>query len=273
MATTLLSNLVDPEVYAGLVDKKLIDAIKFAPLATIDTTLAGVPGSTVYLPSFSYIGSAEVLGENSQLTPVALNASTVSVSIYKVCAGVELTDESVLAGLGNPIEESAAQIVKSIADAMEYKIIENLHAISGTMLYQTSASTVDPADTDIADALELFGEDIDGTKVLLCPPAIYTSLRKNTNSWVPASEIAAGVAVRGVVGEYQGCQVMVTNRLKDSKEMYIVKPGALRIFLKRDTQVEVDRSITYFKTVITASKHFASYLYDASKAIRIAAHS
>ena len=95
-------------------------------------------------------------------------------------------------------------------------------------------------------------------------------MRANTNSWIPASDFAAGVAVRGAVGEYQGCQVVVTNKLKTSKNIYIVKPEALRIFIKRGTQVEADRDILKFTNVFTASKHFATYLYDASKAIKIA---
>ena len=130
-------------------------------------------------------------------------------------------------------------------------------------------TVADPKDTDILAALELFGEDIDGTKVALVSPAVYTAMRSNTNQWVPASEIAAEVAVRGAVGEYGGCQVVVTNKLKTSKNIYIVKPGALRIFVKRGTLVEADRDILKFSNVITASKHFVTYLYDASKAIKI----
>lgn len=50
MATTMLSNLLDPQVVADLVDKKLIYNIRFAPLAEVDTTLVGRPGDTVTLP-------------------------------------------------------------------------------------------------------------------------------------------------------------------------------------------------------------------------------
>ena len=63
--------------------------------------------------------------------------------------------------------------------------------------------------------------------------------------------------------------VMVSNKLKTSGDMYIVKPGALRIFMKKGVTVEADRDILAFKNVITASQHFATYLYDPSKAIKI----
>lgn len=51
MAQTKLANIVNPEVMADMIDKKLVDAMKFAPLATVDTTLQGQPGNTIWLPS------------------------------------------------------------------------------------------------------------------------------------------------------------------------------------------------------------------------------
>lgn len=266
MATTLLTNLVNPQVMADLVDKKLVNAMKFAPLAVIDNTLEGRPGDTVTLPFYNYIGDASTLAENSALSVATLSASTVTAQIHKIAQGVEITDEAVLSGYGDPIGEAGNQLVLAIASQLDNEVLTVLSNIDSAMTYSTTA---DPADTDITAALELFGEDIDGDKVVLVSPAVYTKMRSNVNSWIPASELSAERAIRGVVGEYQGCLVMVTNKLKTPKDIYIVKPGALRVFLKRDTLVEADRNILKFTTVMTASKHFVAYLYDASKAIRI----
>ena len=274
MAQTLLANLVNPEVLTPMIDKKLTDYMKFAPLATIDTTLVGQPGNTVYMPYFNYIGDAAVLAEGVSLTPSLLSTGMANVTIEKVAKGVELTDEALLSAYGSPYDEAASQIAHAIANALDNKVLSILHAITGDMAYSTVNNTTLPTDVDIISALELFGEDIeDGQSVALVSPAVYTAMRGNVNSWVPASEIAAEIKVKGVVGEYQGCQVIVSNKLKSSAagagDIYIVKPGALRIFLKRDTLVEADRDILNFTNVITASKHYAAYLYDATKAIRI----
>ena len=266
MALTKLTNLVNPEVMADIIEKKLVDAMKFAPLATIDTTLQGRPGDTISLPSFQYIGDAATLAEGVALTPDQLTASAVGVKVHKLAKGLELTDEAVLSGFGDPMGEAATQIALSIASQEDNEMLATLANIAAPMVYETNS---DPADTDITAALELFGEDIDGTKVALVSPAVYTAMRSNVHTWVPASELAAGIAVKGVVGEFQGCQVIVSNKLKTSKNIYIVKPGALRLFIKRGTMVEYDRDILKFTNVITASKHFATYLYDASKAIKI----
>lgn len=53
MALTTLSNLINPEVLADMVDVKLHDLIRFAPLAEVDNTLVGQPGNTLTLPSYS----------------------------------------------------------------------------------------------------------------------------------------------------------------------------------------------------------------------------
>ena len=270
MATTMLENLVNPQVMADLVQKKLHDLIRFLPLAEVDETLAGKPGDALYLPSYSYIGDASTLGEGSTLTPVSLNAGTVSVSVHKLAQGVELTDEAVLSGYGDPLGQGAMQIATAIANGVDNEMLAVLHAITGNMAYSTANSTTNVAPADVNAALEKFGEDIDvGEKILLVSPALYTSIRNTNGTWLPASEIAADRIIKGAVGEIYGCQVVVSNKLKTSGEAFIVKPGALRLILKRDTLIETDRNILKFCTVITGSKHEACYLYDASKAIRL----
>ena len=53
MPKTYLSDLIDPEVLAAFIDKKLVDYIRLAPLAKIDTTLVGRPGDEISLPSYA----------------------------------------------------------------------------------------------------------------------------------------------------------------------------------------------------------------------------
>ena len=270
--TTKLNNLINPEVIADFIEQKLVDNIVFAPLAEIDYTLEGRAGNTLKFPVWRYVGDASTLSEASTLSVATLTASTASVTVHKIAQGVELTDEAVLSGLGDPVGEAVSQITLAMASGIDNEMLNTLGTIGSTMTYQTSASTVAPKDTDIIDALELFGEDIDGVKVAVVPPAVYTSMRKtgkDSGNWIPASELSAQIAIKGAVGEYQGCQVIVSNKLKTSGDIFIVKPKALRLIMKREAQVETDRDILKFTNVITGSVHFATYLYNASGAIRI----
>lgn len=276
MAITKLENLINPEVIADFVETKLVDNMVFSPLADIDYTLEGRAGSILKYPVWNYIGSASVLSEASTLSVATLSASTASVEIYKIAKGVRVTDEAILSGLGDAVNEGARQITVALASKIDDDLLNTLSTrIGSLMTYTTSASTVAPKDTDITDALELFGEDIDGTKVAVVAPAVYTAMRKtgkDSGNWIPASEISANIAVKGAVGEYQGCQVIVSNKLKTSGDAYIVKPGALRLVLKRGVQVEMDRDILNFSDVVTGSVHYATYLYNASGAIKITKH-
>lgn len=263
MAQTKLANLIDPQVIADYVDQKLIDNIVFAPLAEIDQTLVGRPGDTLEFPAYAYIGAASDLTEGSAMSAVSLNASTVSVKVKEAGKAVDITDTARLSAFGNPVNEIGNQLLKAMSDKMDIDFLATLAAIGSTMT-SSGVSTV----LDISNSLEKFGEDIDGQKALLVPPALYTKIR-NTKDWAPASEFAAGALVRGSVGQIFGCDIMVSNRLRTSGNAYIVKPGALRLILKRDSLVEGDRDILSRVNVYTITKHYATYLYNAAKAIKL----
>ena len=271
--TTKLGNLIDPEVLADYIDKKLIDAIRFAPLAEIDTTLVGRPGDILTMPYYTYISAASDLTEASAISTVSLNASTVSAQIVEIGKGVEISDTAMLSAYGDPVAEIAKQLVMSIADKVEIDLLTKMAAQTAPMVYKNGSSSVALKVQDISDALELFGEDIDGQKAVLVSPKLYTAIR-NTKDWCPASEYAAGALVRGAVGQIFGCDLFVTNRLRQSaakdENAYIVKPGALRLIMKRDTMLEADRDILRRVNVYTATKHYVPYLYNASGLIKLA---
>lgn len=270
--TTKLANLIDPQVLATVIDKKLVDYIRFAPLAEVDNTLVGTPGSRLTFPTWSYISAASDLTEGSAISTVSLNAGSTYATIKEIGKGVEITDTAILSGYGDPVEEIAKQLVLAIADKVDIDLLTVMSGISAPMLYKNGASTTALTVSDISNALELFGEDIDGRKSVLVSPALYTKIR-NTKDWCPASEYAAGALVRGAVGQIFGCDVIVTNRLKRSlakqEDAYIVKPGALRLILKRDVMLEADRDILRRVNVFTATKHYVPYLYNASGAIKL----
>ena len=263
---TLLANLIDPQVIADYIDEKLINAIRFSPLATIDDTLVATAGSTLTFPAYTYIGAAGDVAEGADIPIARLGTTTKTVTVSKIGKAVEFTDEALLSGYKNNIaEEAAKQILLSINDGVENKLLTAMGGVS--TLTHTIAAAENPAD-GIADALTQFGEDIDGEKVLLIPASFYASLRK-TDSWIPNTEIGADAIIRGRVGMIHGCQVVPTNRLNGGSTIYVVKPGALRIVMKRDTLVEFDRDKLAQTNFVIGSKIFAPYAYDERKIIKI----
>jgi len=268
---TLLTNMVNPQVLADFIDKKLVNAIRLSPLARIDDTLVGRPGNTITLPSFEYIGDASATGEGEDISISKLTTNTATVTVSKIGKAVEISDEAILSGAGNVMQEAASQILTAINSGVENALITNM--ASNVTLSDDVAADADAADA-ISDALIKFGEDIDGDKVIVIPPSFYGRLRK-TDSWIPNTEIGANMIVKGVVGMVHGCQVITSNRMSVNNQgvitntAYIIKPGALAIYHKRNTLVEYDRDILSEMNYIKGSNIFAPYVYDKSKIIKL----
>ena len=264
---TLLQDLFVPEVVADAIDKKLVDAIRFAPLAVIDDTLVGRAGDELTMASYEYIGDAEDVAEGTDIPIAKLSQDTEKVKVSKIGKAVEFSDEALLSGANNDIaEEAAKQVVLAVNSKLEADLIEEM----STKAVLTSELSLAGGNIThgIADALSKFGEDIDGEKVLLVSPAVYTALVKS-DGWIPNTEAGANIIINGTVGSIFGAQVVLSNRLTKRNEAYIIKPGALRIVMKRNTLVEFDRDILSEMNYIKASKLFAPYVYDKSKVIKI----
>ena len=259
MATTKLQNIINPEVLGAFLETKLVHAIKLAPLAVVGTELEGRAGNTLTLPTWQYVGDAQDLEEGGADTPVALETQSREIKIKKASKSVEITDEALLSGYGNPADEIATQLLTSIASKVEADCFAALATASLKQVGQVNADTV-------ADALVKFGEDLDEEMFLFINPADYATIRKNANfSYVNGQQMTIG----GTVGYIFNCAVVVSNRVAANTAL-IVKRGALGIELKRGVNVESDRDILRKTNVYSVDEHYVAYLRDASKVIRIA---
>ena len=270
MAETLIANLIDPQVMADYIEEKLTDNIVFMPLAEQNTDLVGAPGDTVSIPKYGYIGDATVIAENGQVTAATLTATKVDKKVQKYAKAVTLTDEAALSAYGNPEQEVADQLMMALDSKIDVDFVDEL--ADATLEYGVYNAAIN-GDT-VANALELFGEDQEGQKVLLCAPADLTGIRLDDDHFIKASDMGQEMIVSGTIGEIWGCQVRPTNRLSatstaKNRKSYIVKPGALGFVSKRGVQVEQKREADYFRTMHIASKLGIPYLRDDSKAIKI----
>src|SRR5690606_20362219 len=94
-------------------------------------------------------------------------------------------------------------------------------------------------------------------------------LRKNVaQDWIRASDLGDNIIVTGAFGEVLGAQVIRSRKVAEGTA-YLVKRGALAIYMKRNVETETDRDIIHKTTVITADQHYGAHLYDESKAIKI----
>ncbi|MEH6943724.1 N4-gp56 family major capsid protein [Bacillus sp. JJ722] len=265
MAQTKLENLVNPQVMQDMISAELPKAIKFSPIAEIDYTLQGQPGNTVTVPKFNYIGDATVVAEGQPIDLTQITTVTDQATIKKVAKGTAITDEGAQSGLGNPVEQSKGQILKSLAAGIDNEVLAAI--ATAPINYPATEFNLDTVDNAIA----LFNDesDIVGSMVLFMNPKDALKLRKAVaQDWVRPSELGDQILITGTFGEVLGAQVVRSNKLAEGTA-YIVKKGALKLYMKRDAFVESDRNIVTKETVITGDQHFAAHLYDDSKVIKI----
>lgn len=263
-AQTKLEDMVDPQVMADMISAELENAIRFAPLARVDRTLVGRPGSTITVPKFKYIGDAADVAEGEAIDLSLLETSTEDFTIKKAAKGVEITDEAVLSGLGDPIGEASKQLTMAISNKVDNDV---LAALATTTLEYTAGTAWD-LDT-ISDAIDIFNDEDDEPMVLVMHPKDASKLRKSVaGEWDKASDLGDNIIVRGTYGGVLGAQVVRSKKLAEGTA-YLVKQGALAIYMKRAVEAEDDRDIIKKTTVITADQHYGAHLYDESKAIKI----
>lgn len=281
--TTKLSDLINPQVMADMISAKIANKIVVAPFAKIDNTLVGVPGNTVTVPQYAYIGDAADIAEGVAAETVKLTASTTTVTVKKAMKAVELTDEAVLSGYGNPVGETNNQLAKSIASKVDN---DAMTALQGAQLtYDGSSAAIKYS--GIVDAIDLFEEEVNSEKVIFVHPKQVTQLRKDAD-FISADKYKAGVILTGEIGMIANCRVV------PSKKVPVVKVGetgsqidcyacpivklnndveteddaaAITIYLKRDTNVETDRVSLARKTDISVDKHYAVALSNTSKVV------
>ena len=260
---TKLSSVINPEVLANMIEGKLVNAMKFTPLCKVDNTLAGQPGNTVTLPQFAYIGDAADIAELGPYVNAELTATTQQVTIKKIGKAVAISDEAILSGYGDPVGEIGNQLVVSIASKVDGDVLSALD--NATLIHPVV--TVTP--NEINNALVKLGEDFEGDKYLFVGASTYAALRDSAE-WLPASEVAANLMIAGTVGMIYGCIVVITNKIATTDTAYIVKPGAVALFMKRGVFLETFREQND-ATTFHANKHFAPYLYDSSKVVKLGA--
>lgn len=270
MATTLKANLIIPEVLASVVDGKLTDNMVFLPIASVDDTLVGKPGDEITFPTFAYIGDAADVAENGQIVPVALAASSVKAKVKKSAKAVQITDEAILSGYGDPVGEAGMQLATAIDNHKDNDLLTALEGLSAVRQYGTEAAISPDV---VADALTIFGEDEEGVKALYISVADKATLRKS-DDFIKATQMGDNKLSGGVMGELWGCQLLPANKIKaDSTNgeirRFIVKPGALKLINKRGVMMEVEREAEYQRQTAYATQHYTAYLYDESKVVMI----
>ena len=254
---TKLAQLVNPQVLADMISAELPNAIALAPLAVVGRKLQGSAGNTLTMPKYGYIGDAKDVAEGADIEISQMSTTTTTVTVKKAGKGVEITDEAILSGYGDPVGEIKNQLKMSIANKIDNDLFT---ALRGATLTATGAVSV----AGLLTAKAKFGEKVNQPAVVVMNSKNYVKIA----SEIVNLENTDRVLINGVVGKVAGLQVAISDKLSDT-EVFIIAEGALGIELKRDVMVESDRDIIAGTNVYTANEHYVAYLKDETKAIKV----
>lgn len=271
---TKLENMVDPEVMAPMISAKIEKAIVATPFAKIDNTLVGQPGSTITVPRYEYIGDAEDLAEGVTAGTAKLQTNTKTYTVKKAVKQVELTDEAILSGYGNPVGETNNQLGKAIASKVDNDVMDELKGAQ--LVYNGTSISYD----EVVNAIDLFNEEENVNKVMFVHPHQVTELRKDEN-FISKEKYGNNVMMTGEIGMIANTRIVPSRKAVDEEGNYYLNPivqlrpesqtgdesAAVTIFMKRNVNVETQRELGNYTTLIGADEHYVAALTDESKVI------
>lgn len=256
MPTTKLTNLVDPEVMADMISAKLPKKIKFSPIATINTDLVARPGNTITVPKYAYIGDAEDIAEGVAMGTTVLTASTTQVTVKKAGKAAEITDESILSGMGDPLGQATNQLTMSIGAKVDNDSYDEL--CGAALVYDGTAAVIgyDP----IVSANGLFEDESDQSinKIMFIHPDQETTLRKDAD-FKDLTKYPVPVIMTGAIGEIAGCQVVKSKKVK--KISYTKDNTSGTVTIVADTTAE-DATHVHLSTAMAKTINVALVVGD-----------
>lgn len=281
MATTMLNDIINPQVMGDMLEAKIPAMLKFTPFAKVDKSLVGVPGDTKTVPSWNFIGAAEDLAEDGEVTPKKLTSATAEFTIKCAAQSVGVSQKSINSGLGDPIGQAEIQLAKSIAVKVDADVLAA--ALTGSLTYGTET----PAKigyAGIVDAVDVLDEEEITDKVLFVNPKQVTALRKDAD-FIDKTKYNNDVMISGEIGMICGVRIVPSKQIvKNESGNYVcplikLEPAsneteyaedelpAITIFLKADTQVDHEWFPKKQNHDITASKYYGVALTNASKVV------
>lgn len=203
---TKISDIINPQVMADMISAKIASKIVVTPFARVDTKLQGVPGDTITIPKYAYIGDAGEVAEGESVETAKLTATTTTAKIKKAMKAVAITDEAILSGYGNPVGEANNQLAVSIAAKIDE---DAMNALRQATLSKSSDSII--SYNGVVEAIDVFNEEVNTEKVMFINPKQLTQLRKDEN-FISADKYTGEVVMTGEVGKIANCRIVPSKK-------------------------------------------------------------
>ncbi len=210
--TTHLSDIINPEVMGDAINYKLDAQLKHLRYARVDKSLQGVPGDTKTVPAWKYIGDAEEVDDDTEATPVKLEATSTDFTIKCITKCVSITQKAINSGYGKPVDQAENQLVDSIKSKVNADLVSCVYGAGATRLYAPS-TLVQIGYSGIVAAETMFNDEEDEIeKVMFIHPEQEAALLNDT-LFQSKDKFGGNVAVRGCIGMAASCWIKKSKKI------------------------------------------------------------
>ena len=256
MANTVFAN----KIIEAKAQDLLTTAVNTRSLMTVDTTLAAEAGMTKTINVYTYTGEAEELGVgegNSNRGSIAYVGTDYTVKMIQ--QAFDYADEDFMKD--NTIVDS---MLKGANQVMVNKMTADFIAeVKKATLSHTAALSYDA----VVDAIAKLNVEDESGLFLIVSPVGKAALRKDPD-YVAAR--MGEVVYNGQVGTICGIPVIVSKAIEDG-EAYIMSAEAVKLFMKKDVEVEQDRDADTRTNSVYLRTAYICALVDATKICKISA--
>ena len=252
----MANKIVEKAMLAAVVHAAIAD-VKLYPLTKI-VPMEAKAGGSVDLPTVKYIGDADAVEAGVAINPADFTAETVNHKVIKAAKAMKVTQEDMNNSYIDLQEEAEFQLGKAIKNKVEI----DLMACLGTATLTAEIAGLNGM--NLPDALIPFGDALDEKMYIIVNPAGLAEIRKD-DAFVMNASHTNNVNAAGMLFDME---VIVSAKVPENT-CYVIKEGALALYLKKDAEIEMDKDIVTQTYNIVATQHYVAVLNDASKAIKV----
>lgn len=254
MANTVFEN----KVIEAKAKDLLSTSLNFRSLMTIDNTLAESEGMTKTINVYTYSGKVEKLADGEKNT--VRGAISYSGKDYKVQRAQQVFDYSDSDFLkdSNVVDYSLKGANELMVNEMTADFIKeaqkaSLEAECATFSYEAIVDGA--AKLRVEDETSLF---------VVAPTDWKAELRKDDDYKIARM---GEVVYNGQTATVSGLPVIYSNALTD--EAYVMNTEAIKLFIKKDVEVEQDRDIETKINTVALTTYYICALVDDTKICKI----
>lgn len=254
MANTVFEN----KVIEAKAKDLLLTAVNTRNLMTIDNTLAETAGMTKTINVYTYTGTAEELAAGAKNTNRGAIAYVgTDYTVKRVQQVFDYLDDDFMKD-GTIVDN----MLKGANQVMVNKMTTDFIGECGKATLEHEAATI--GYEAIVDAIAKLNVEDESKLFVVIPTAWKAEIRKDEDY---KTARMGEVVYNGQVGTICGIPVIASNALTDTA--YVMTVEAVKLFLKKDVEVEQDRDIEAKQNTVVLTTYYICALADATKIVKI----